>query len=169
MYISVKCQIRLINSYWIWWTFFWLFKIIELSFISFTNSLYGAAGRFVAASLKCIKFIQFNSRVSSRSRLGQFGKCLGLVSVSGAQVSVLVSVSTQKVLGPSLLTKQNLKSDRRHFIIILWTWRLNLSDGKLDINCYSTMRDKQLRPAVSWSYGRVLAMVFYFTGSNYTY
>ena len=44
-----------------------------------------------------------HSRVSSRSRLGQFGKCLGLVSVSGAQVSVLVSVSTQKVLGPSLV------------------------------------------------------------------
>ena len=42
-----------------------------------------------------------HSRVSSRSRLGQFGKRLGLVS--GAQVSVLVSVSTQKVLGPSLL------------------------------------------------------------------
>ena len=40
----------------------------------------------------------------SRSRLGQFGKRLGLVSVSGAQVSVLVSVSTQKVLGPSLLS-----------------------------------------------------------------
>ena len=34
------------------------------------------------------------------SRLGQFGKRLGLVSVSGAQV--LVSVSTQKVLSPSL-------------------------------------------------------------------
>ena len=44
-----------------------------------------------------------HSRVSSRSRFRQFGKRLGLVSVSGAQVSVLVSVSTQKVLGPSLL------------------------------------------------------------------
>ena len=44
-----------------------------------------------------------HSRVSSRSRFRQFGKRLGLVSVSEAQVSVLVSVSTQKVLGPSLV------------------------------------------------------------------
>ena len=34
------------------------------------------------------------SKVSSRSRLGHVGKRLGLVSVSGAKVSVLVSVST---------------------------------------------------------------------------
>ena len=36
-------QIRLINSYWIWWTFqnYW-------TFISFIYSLYGAAGRFVS-------------------------------------------------------------------------------------------------------------------------
>ena len=43
-------------------------------------------------------------KVSSRSRLGHsrvFGKRLGLVSVSGAQVSV--SVSTQMVLGPPLV------------------------------------------------------------------
>ena len=34
------------------------------------------------------------SKVSSRSRLGHVGTRLGLVSVSGAKVSVLVSVST---------------------------------------------------------------------------
>ena len=34
------------------------------------------------------------SKVSSRSRLGHVGKRLGLVSVSGAKVSVLASVST---------------------------------------------------------------------------
>ena len=34
------------------------------------------------------------SKVSSRSRLGHVGKRLGLVSLSGAKVSVLVSVST---------------------------------------------------------------------------
>ena len=34
------------------------------------------------------------SKVSSRSRLGHVGERLGLVSVSGAKVSVLVSVST---------------------------------------------------------------------------
>ena len=34
------------------------------------------------------------SKVSSRSSLGHVGKRLGLVSVSGAKVSVLVSVST---------------------------------------------------------------------------
>ena len=34
------------------------------------------------------------SKVSSRSRLGHVGKRLGLVSVSGAEVSVLASVST---------------------------------------------------------------------------
>ena len=34
------------------------------------------------------------SKVSSRSRLGHVGKRIGLVSVSGAKVSVLASVST---------------------------------------------------------------------------
>ena len=51
-----------------------------------------------------------HSRVLSRSCLGQFGKRLGLVSVSGAQVSVLVSVLTQKVLGPSLVTREDHRS-----------------------------------------------------------
>ena len=41
-------------------------------------------------------------RVSSRSRLGLKDECLGLVSVSGAEVSVLVSVSDRRVSGASL-------------------------------------------------------------------
>ena len=57
------------------------------------------------------------------SRLGLVSDSLANVSVSGAQVSDFVSVSTQKVLGPSLLLSIKISIKQNSNKVSLGWWR----------------------------------------------